>query len=523
MPVPRIRRTPRALRPSFALLCAVCGVALSAQSPFLQRYIADTTVRVQSIAATPDGGVVIAGVHTGPAPSAGLAVIKVDAAGVPQWSRLVTTTSIQDVPEVIALASGDLLLLSATFPARDLIVLRMNAAGDTLWTRAFDHPIPMMAKNAVELPSGDLVVASYTHQRFYLTRLTATGALAWSHGYVGGVLPAATLSDQRADVHLTADGNLIACGAVLTNGPLESNDFILKTDLNGTLLWGAFIGGDDEDNFRSVVETADSGFVAIGYHSPVANAQRTMIAVRFDKTGAVVWSRLYPTIETTVCKAIVPADGGGYVIAGSVLNSINGPEGLLFKIDDQGDVLWSNAYAPDMLFNDAVRVNAGLALAVERNSGTLASSTAAIMVQDTLGASGCSVTPYPLAPVDSTLLVSTAISTTAGVTTLQVTLAVAALPLTSVVECASTGTPVPADPAGVELHPNPADAYLVVRAVSGAPLVRVEVLDASGRTVMSQRPDGSGGVDVSALVAGWYAVRVHARDGRCTVRPLMVE
>lgn len=495
---------------------------LRAQVTFLKTYEADTLHLLYSIGAAQDGGYVLAGVHHDTIPTAGLALTKVDAQGGLVWSKRYAPVSFQDVPRILALSAGGMLALSTTYPTRDVLLLRLDDLGDTLWTRVLDHPIPSQARNAIELPGGEIIVASFTHQRIYLTRIDDLGNVVWSKGYMGGFLPAATLSDARVGIHLTSDGDLIIAGSLLTNGPLESNGLILKTDVDGNLLWGRFVGGDDEDNFRDVVETADSGYVAIGYHSATFSGQRQMLAVRFDHDGSVLWQKLYPTIETTVCLILKNSADGNPVIGGSILNGADGPQGLLFKIDDQGDVTWSNAYGPNVMFSDAVRVNAGLALAAMKNTGLTASSRAELMLQDTIGAAPCTITPYPLAAVDVTLSQSTVVNTVAGIAGTSSAITLSPLPLFEYTECISTEV-VAVERARVELYPNPSDERCFVRVGDGRRVLRVEILDAYGRAVRNAIPAPSGGVDVSTLSAGAYVLRAHLSDGQIAIRSLAIE
>ena len=169
-------------RLALALIIIMAGPrVLRAQGTFLTSYAADTLSYAYALAATADGGYLIAG-HGASTTIAGadLALMKVDAMGGMQWSKRWSTVSSSDRPLVVGLSGSGALVLSMTHPQRDLLLMRTDDAGDTLWTRVLDHPSPVAAANAVELPGGDVVVASYTLSRYYLTRIDTLGAVVWS-------------------------------------------------------------------------------------------------------------------------------------------------------------------------------------------------------------------------------------------------------------------------------------------------------------------------------------------------------
>jgi hypothetical protein len=60
------------------------------------------------------------------------------------------------------------------------------------------------------------------------------------------------------------------------------------------------------------------------------------------------------------------------------------------------------------------------------------------------------------------------------------------------------------------LYPNPASAMLMLS--SGSPVLRIRIMDLSGRAVLDERPAGNT-VDVRALSAGHYVVEMTTRDG----------
>jgi len=491
-------------RLALALMIIMAGPrVLRAQGTFLTSYAADTLSYAYALAATADGGYLIAG-HGASTTIAGadLALMKFDAMGGMQWSKRWSTVSSSDRPLVVGLSGSGALVLSMTHPQRDLLLMRTDDAGDTLWTRVLDHPSPVAAANAVELPGGDVVVASYTLSRYYLTRIDTLGAVVWSQSYTGGSQNPASAHGARAEIRLTSTGDLIACGMLSHDLLLESSAFIMKVDQNGGLVWCKFLGGDDQDGFRNVIETADGGFLATGYHCDSLNAPRQMMAMRFDSNGSFLWMKRYPTADESLCRFLVACPDGNYAVGGYAW--VGGNRGLLFKMTDQGDVLWSHAYGPSMNFWDAVQVNNGLVLASTRGNGL--SLRAALMAQDTVGQSNCPMTPYPLTPGNFFLPFNTTVSLGAGLSMTTASVTASPLPLTATVECGSTDvTPMPTVAPSLA-HPNPTTGPVRIAGISGSSLF--SVLDPMGRSIIRGRSAPSGIIDLSSVPAGVYVLAV---------------
>lgn len=497
------------------------GCDLQAQGTFMKSYLSDTTIYAPTIARTTDGGYVMAGIHDAPTFDKSRCVLKVDSTGVLEWSRYYGTASPFDVIEVVPLASGDLLALTTTpvgAQDRDLVALRLDAAGDTVWTRAFDHPSAVTGRNAVELANGDLVLVSYTTRDLYLTRMTGMGSVIWSHGYSAGGIGGQ--ADPRADVILTSDSCILACGAVPANAPAGTNGFVVKTDMNGDLIWAKFIGGSATDMFRSVVETADGGYLLMGYYT--ISYGYPMI-VRMEVDGDVLWRKRFTGADQSRGLILERCTDGNYVVGGDVQSLADGYRALLFKISDAGELIWSNAYGSEMHFMDACMVDDGMVMAAANYSSDVPYPTLGLFAGDTVGASNCTTTPLPLYASDILLTESSVVNTISGLTSSYYPVPVSDLSMTELTDCISTGTGQPATIDGISVHPNPADERCFIHNPSHRPISALEIVDVNGRTVARHGRDVLAPIDVSALGPGIYLFRVFMDDASVICERVIVE
>lgn len=504
---------------SIALLSivSVIGPAAHAQGGSFMTYQTDTALHgfAECIARTNDSGFAIASSMRDASSIARLSVLKTDVQGALQWSRAFGPVSKLDLPEVIALPSGGLLVMGATYPVRDLLLIRTDDQGDTLWTTVLDHPVLCVAKSAVELANGDLIVASHTHQALYLTRLSSAGSMLWSHGYRGSPVTMATLSEPRLDMILGADSTLVIACALPNSNATDSEDLILKTDLSGNVIQGSFFGGTDEDGVRSIVQMDDGGYLVAGYHWVT---YREPFLMRLDSTGDVVWSRYYPSLYTPVLRFILLDDDGNPIIGGRYQDGTS-THGLLFKTDDQGEVIWSYEHGAQHGFTDGIRAGSGAALIGSSEVGM--HPQVALMLQDTLGAVSCTLTPYPLTPVDVVLNKVDVVNVIAGVSVMALAVTVTTPPLLEVTECQSTGLVQHIPTPMLIITPNPASGTCALRIEGSATLQRLEMMDASGRTLLVQeRPSRT--LELGAVTPGVYLLKV-VIDGVPQLQRLLVQ
>ena len=114
----------------------------------------------------------------------------------------------------------------------------------------------------------------------------------------------------------------------------------------------------------ALATTEDGGFVATGQHENNGSAGGCDIYVyKVDACGNRIWFRLFGTSGSEGGKSIEPTPDGGFIIGG------HGSQGLLLKLDANGDADWYYYYSGiDWIF-DAVPTEDGGYVAIGRSSG----------------------------------------------------------------------------------------------------------------------------------------------------------
>ena len=88
------------------------------------------------------------------------------------------------------------------------------------------------------------------------------------------------------------DGNLILAG---TSNSLDSDGdgLIIKTDLNGNIIWSKVIGGSSVDQIVKIIACSDGGYVVIGSTSSYGQGGLDVWVTRINEDGEEVMVRLF--------------------------------------------------------------------------------------------------------------------------------------------------------------------------------------------------------------------------------------
>lgn len=240
--------------------------------------------------------------------------------------------------------SGD---IDSNHGGYDFYIAKLSASGSILWKRSLGGSGYDMGSELRQTSDSGFIVVGYTtsgdgnvgmNKGMYdawIIKLDKNGYIQWQKTYGG------TKNDAALSAHQTFDGGYIVAGWSASNdGDLLSNKgdedcWILKLNATGAIIWQQSLGGTSEDHFTSVIQTADSGYLAVGSVQS-SNGDITghhgssdIWVVKFTNSGSVTWKATLGGSDEEHCGehayagSVLQARDGGYVI-GAYSNSING-------------------------------------------------------------------------------------------------------------------------------------------------------------------------------------------------------
>lgn len=299
---------------------------------------------------TNDGGFLISGV-TSSFGSGGLDVFltKYDAMGTVTWTKTYGGTSNESRFSMVKeLSDNNYILVAHTesfgSSGRDGYILKIDQLGNIIWNSRYSIASNETLRGVDELSNGDIVIAGACNSVIgatdaILLRLTSAGVPVYSKVYGGSGL------DNFERVKLMPDGNLILAGNMSTWGPANQNGALIKTDLNGNIIWEKTYGGNGLDAIHDIEVLSDNSFVATLSGDSWGSGGTDGNLVKFDNVGSIEWIKSYGGSGTEEFKDLIVLPSGNILVYGYTTSfGSGGADLLLVKTNSNGNLIWAKTY-----------------------------------------------------------------------------------------------------------------------------------------------------------------------------------
>lgn len=229
------------------------------------------------------------------------------------------------------------------------IVVKYNSSGTVQWKKTFGGSI-FESFESVEISSdGGIVVAGLSSSTdgdasglspygdldldFLIVKYSSTGTVQWKKKYGGS-------GDDRAyEINRTNEGGFILGGESSSNNGVflgqtrqgGKDATLMKLNSSGAIEWISSVGGSSTDIFRSVKQTANGGYIALGSFTTVdkdvAGLNKSNI-LKFNALGGLEWKK---EVSSNAMYEVENTSDNGYVVSGR--------EGIT-KYDNFGNKQW---------------------------------------------------------------------------------------------------------------------------------------------------------------------------------------
>ncbi len=222
------------------------------------------------------------------------------------------------------------------FPERSLDgwVVKFDNTGNVIWQKAYGGDGVDRFESIIPTPDGYVVAGSTGSFRpgfrdAWVAKLDADGDVLWqrSYGRQKGLTSFSTIQP-------TSDGYIAVGG---TRAGFFYDGWVVKLDSEGNIEWQKALGGENDDFFVAVQPVTD-GYVVAGSTFNSISMLEDGLVIKLDLNGEVLWQKTYGGEDTDGFTAIAPM-GDSYVAAGRL-----GFDGVVVKIDADGDLQWQQTY-----------------------------------------------------------------------------------------------------------------------------------------------------------------------------------
>jgi hypothetical protein len=319
------------------LLSAICLTSIaSAQMSWWRAYGGPSDDEGNSVQQTTDGGFIIAGfTNSFGAGDADVYLVKTNAQGETLWTRTYGGTKGDFGYSVQQTSDDGYIIAGTTYSFREwgfgIYLIKTDAQGESLWTRTYGGPIFNDGYSVRQTADGGYIVAGaiFSDANMYdvcLIKTNASGDTLWTRTYGGAD------EDQARSVQQTTDGGYIAVGSTWSFGAGNGDVYLIKTDAQGETLWTRIYGGPERDEGHSVQQTTDGGYIVTGFSVSAGG----LYLIKTDSQGGKMWIGTYAGLGGNSVKQTTD---GGYIIAGYGQTDVP-----LIKTDAKGDTLWTRTY-----------------------------------------------------------------------------------------------------------------------------------------------------------------------------------
>jgi hypothetical protein len=224
-------------------------------------------------------------------------LIKTDENGIEQWNQTYGGENyFSEGKKVCQTADGGYLLIGSTWLLDewcDIFMVKTDSDGDVEWEKAFEFDLPSISISIAQTSEGHFLISGSSGELFK------------------------------------------GCMALL-----------IQVDINGNLIMEKQYGNRFLlDSFWSAIPTTDGGYIGTGsrlgifpflnINLPWFPVWSKICVMKVDSDGNPVWGGSPP--GDGVGRSIQQASDGGYIISGYTGNFPNYKDGVLFKIDSEGN------------------------------------------------------------------------------------------------------------------------------------------------------------------------------------------
>ena len=146
--------------------------------------------------------------------------------------------------------------------------------------------------------------------------------------------------DAGSSVCQTSDGGYVIVGITFSYGAGNGDVYLVKTDSLGELEWDRTYGGDKADHGYSVEQSADGGYIIVGYTWSFGAGAQDVYVIKLNSSGDTLWTRTFGASSTDIGCSVKQTSDGGYVVAGMTTPY----DVYLIRVDQFGNPMWERSY-----------------------------------------------------------------------------------------------------------------------------------------------------------------------------------
>jgi PKD repeat protein len=154
-----------------------------------------------------------------------------------------------------------------------------------------------------------------------------------------------TNTDVGYSVQQTADGGYVLLGFTKSEGAGQEDVYLIKTDKAGNIVWKKTFGEEYYEGGQSVQQTADGGYILCGYTNSEGAGSSDIYLIKTDNLGNQLWKKTFGGTSTDAGYSVKQTVDGGYILLGYTISEGAGSlDVYLIKTDNFGNLVWKKTF-----------------------------------------------------------------------------------------------------------------------------------------------------------------------------------
>lgn len=236
------------------------------------------------------------------------------------WEKQFTSDTSRFIHQGIIDLNGDIVLtgwanLSFSVPSQ-LYLAKINQDGDLLWEQYQEFSTPALANGIDATQDGGYIIVGRLDNSLNIFKFDTSGSFQWNKGYNF------SNSDEGYAIKNTPDNGYIIGGTSI--GISSFLPLIFKTDSLGNGEWTKILGDGLMDKINDIVLTPDGGYGVVGSLFFFWSLGSDGYVAKLDDIGEIEWSQNLASSNKTIAAIRNTPDGGLIITGGSF-------EGMILK------------------------------------------------------------------------------------------------------------------------------------------------------------------------------------------------
>jgi hypothetical protein len=267
-------------------------------------------------------------------------VIQLNADGDYLWKKSYSSGYASEFRYALNLSDGFLLVGNSFSPSKnyDGFIVRTNWIGDVIWNMTLGGDLEDEFFSAIQVSDGFVLAGlsssfSSGGSDIWVVKLNLDGSLSWSRNFGGA-------GEDAARSVTNADEGFVVAGYTNSQGSGNYDYILLKIDSVGNLIWNCTYGGKESDKAYGVAKLAD-GYVLAGDTQSKGNGDSDAWVVKVNLQGSLVWDKVIGGSNFDMPTFISASPDDSVLVCGFTFSYGNGQRDFwFFKLNGQGNVTW---------------------------------------------------------------------------------------------------------------------------------------------------------------------------------------